>query len=319
VSVEDDKNISDALKHLENVDNINVIIQKDLDKSQKQIADIIIKNQDSADGSIDSANNIKDDADKIKDNADSIDDKTDGTVSDEVNTIKEDADKIKSEADKIIEYQKIIKGQNLELEATRNRLNNAIGNLGDQRSSFGIIEDKLEASETLNSRLKDQIKSKNEEIKRANSKAEQELRSRLMWMVIVGIVGVALCIASAVNGNAKAWTWAGVGAALVVTCIAVMHFYTQLAWAGLIGGAIVIVLLFFKIKRDLDLKRANEELVQTGEIMKDALPVKKKTELFGHGAVPGAIDNVQSKATKNLVHNVRKNKRDVWGPTVAKS
>jgi uncharacterized membrane protein len=313
-----DPNIKNAIKQLENVEKITVTVQKNLDESGKIVADVIIKNEDSTSKSTDSANIIKNEANTIKDTANKIDNKTDGKVKDEVNAIIEGSDKIITEADTIIALQKLIIEQNTLLLQVTNTLEDSKNKLSVVGSELKDANSKLEKSEKKISELEAALAAKDEEIKEANSEAKQQLNAKLIWMVIGGVLMIAICVASALNGNAKAWTFAGVGIVVVITCLCIMHFYTQLAWVGLICAVVVVVLLFFKVKRDNELKKANKELVHSTEVIKESLNTKQKEELFGKGAKPGVLYNIQSTSTEKLVNDERKVQATHWRPTLDK-
>tara|TARA_R110002020_G_scaffold90534_27_gene220514 strand:+ start:3975 stop:4847 length:873 start_codon:yes stop_codon:yes gene_type:complete len=228
--------------------------------------------------------------DIIKDEADKIDEKTKGAVKPEVAIIKSEADKIKV--------------LNSQLSNERANLNSAKELLSKSQS---VIEDR---DKTINELL---IK-----VDESNAAAKKSLNEKLVYMIIGGIILIGICVASAINGNGKAIGGAVVGVIIVICCITIMYMSPQLAWVGVIAIISAMVLLFIKVKRDLDLKKANTELIHSTEAIKDSLDPKKKAELFGTGAKPGMLFNIQSQTTEQIVNEERRKKQNMWQPTITK-
>lgn len=310
-SLEKDKNVTQSIEHVQAVKNTNKEIKANLDKSDKSLDKVIDETDKASSGSIESAAKIKVKAENIKADADNIDSKTDGKVKTEVDNIKDGVDIIKTEADNIIALQEIIKLQTLELQSVRKLLEDSKSKIDSNTKLLNLTESKLKKSATKISRLE-------KEVEIANSEVEKQTKAKLMWMVIGGIIAVALCIASAINGNAKAWTWAGCSAVVVIAAITVSHFYVQLAWVGIIGGVALVAVLGMKMKRDMDLSKANEELIHSTEAIKETLTPKQKSAVFGDGAKPGMVFSLQSKSTEKIVNEVRKKNSTFWRPTLDK-
>lgn len=226
----------------------------------------------------------------IKSEADKIDEKTKGAVKPEVTVIKNEADKIKTLNDQLIATQSNLKSANSLLAKSQN-----------------IID---ERDKTIKALL---IK-----VEKSNAEAKKNLNEKLVYLIIGGIILIALCVASAINGNAKAIGGAVIGVITVVSCITIMYMSPELAWVGFIAIVISLILLFVKVKRDLELKRANRELIHSTEAIKDTLDEKKKREIFGLGAKPGLLFNIQSKSTEKIINEERRNQKNMWESTIKK-
>ena len=146
----------------------------------------------------------------------------------------------------------------------------------------------------------------------ANTKAKKERDEKLNNLVIGSIILIVLSIIAGINGSSKAWMGVVGGITTIIICSTIMYYFENLKYIGGIAVVVTIALVALKVKRDKELKKANEEIIHSTEVIKNELSDDKKKELFGEGAKPGLLFNIQSTSTENIVKDTRKKKKDNW-------
>lgn len=133
---------------------------------------------------------------------------------------------------------------------------------------------------------------------KAQAQAKDALRARLMGLVVLGVVGLAICGALAFAGHRKAIYGAIACAILIgvaVTLAQAMPYVIFGVAAVIIGAA---GYLAYRLVRQ---KQTAKELVQTVEAAKQQMPLAVRRQFFSDGAIPGDVVKIQSDATRREV------------------
>jgi ABC-type multidrug transport system fused ATPase/permease subunit len=234
-------------------------------------------------------------AEKIKGETKKIGEKVPDKVDQEIKNINQ-------HTDNIIDFQRILQFQADKLTESKNKLNEAQSLVSDlQKHNADISKD--------NKVLK-------KEKEQAQKEKQAALFSKLIYLIITSIICLALCVVSALRGEPKA-IWGAVGSGVVmIIALAVSFFSIQFAIVGFIAvvaGLGLAIYIGFKNHAD---KKATTELVQTVEMAKSKLKREDKVDLFGTGAQIGKSHAIQSKSTNKIVHQIRKQEKEHWEPTI---
>jgi len=147
------------------------------------------------------------------------------------------------------------------------------------------------------------------ELKNENAEA---LRSKLYYLIIAGVLGLAVAAWMFIQGNPRAIAMGAAAVVLIVGALAVSFFFKGFAIVGFVVIAPVFALIFWKGYCDFQDKkqkakeeRANKELVKTVEHIKDNIDDETKVRLFGGRVDDGEVGILQSEETKELVRSNR--------------
>ncbi len=118
------------------------------------------------------------------------------------------------------------------------------------------------------------------------------------WLITVSIIGIAVSAAAFFNGSKLALgTLIGSGVALTMSLM-VVRYATVVAFAGLVGSGMVIILVALRNKKVF------KELVQTVEKTKEHFGDSYgKTMFFNKDS---HANEIQSKSTKRIVDKIQK-------------
>lgn len=151
-----------------------------------------------------------------------------------------------------------------------------------------------------------EIKKRDEKIAKLESDAAEAVQAKLIYLVIAGVVALAMSAWMFVQGNAKAIAMGAAAVVLIISALAVSFFMKGMAIVGFVVVAVVFVLLAFKMYLEFREKRARKELVKTVEHVKDNIDEPTKKKLFGDRVTDGEVGDLQSEDTKALVREERK-------------
>lgn len=155
---------------------------------------------------------------------------------------------------------------------------------------------------------------RDKKIAELESEAAEAMQAKLVYLVIIGVVCLALAAWMFVQGNAKAIAMGAAAVVLIIGALAVSFFMKGMALVGFIVVAVVFVLLAFKMYMEFRERRARKELVKTVEHIKDNIDDTTKTKLFGDRVTDGEVGGLQSEETKNLVRKERKALKEEFDP-----
>jgi ABC-type multidrug transport system fused ATPase/permease subunit len=234
-------------------------------------------------------------SESIKNEASNIGRKVPDKVDDELG-------KIEIHADNIITYQRVLQAQARRLEDATATLDRALLTINEMsKQNEDILSD--------NKKLK-----KEKEL--ANQEKQAALFSKLIYVIIASILALALCIVSALRGDAKA-IYGAIGAGVVIVVALGVSFHSkELAIVGfiaLIAGLALAIYIGYKGHVE---KKATRELVHTVEMTKAKLTNEDKLDIFGEGSVVGKAHAIQSESTNAVVNNIRKKEKEKWEHTI---
>jgi hypothetical protein len=234
-------------------------------------------------------------SESIKNEASNIGRKVPDKVDDELG-------KIEIHADNIITYQRVLQAQARRLEDATATLDRALLTINEMsKQNEDILSD--------NKKLK-----KEKEL--ANQEKQAALFSKLIYVIIASILALALCMVSAVRGDAKA-IYGAIGAGVVIVVALGVSFHSkELAIVGfiaLIAGLALAIYIGYKGHVE---KKATRELVHTVEMTKAKLTNEDKLDIFGEGSVVGKAHAIQSESTNAVVNNIRKKEKEKWEHTI---
>lgn len=194
------------------------------------------------------------------------------------------------------------------------KLREAKGDLVVMKQRLMDVENKLKAeSQNVDLWMKYANEAQNantklqDEIARLKDEGDKQFKRMLAYLGVICVsgIGISLLIAFFGGGRMALVVAAGFGITLAVSIAISIYMKTiALVTICILGVAFVGVLGYLGwqfIKNNT----IHKELVQTNELTKQYLPPEAREHLFGYGAEPGKIDQVQTKATKQQVQKIR--------------
>jgi hypothetical protein len=157
-----------------------------------------------------------------------------------------------------------------------------------------------------------------EESKKDKAALNDALRTRMNYLIMFGVIGVAAA-AGLLFAGYKAGIIVGVvsvvlvvGSMIVSTAIQVMEHLVPYIVGGVVLGCIgVAVWYIIKYKKDNKiLTTATVEITDTAEKLKSLATDVAKKKIFGDGLLPGVAQQIQSESTQAIVANIRENHID---------
>ena len=150
----------------------------------------------------------------------------------------------------------------------------------------------------------DAIKQKDAIIVEKENKIHDVLRNKLVWIIVGAIPMVGIFVVLGVLVNPAIGKAGAIGSGIVIA-IATFLGETLWMWPYIFGACAAIgigLLLYLAIKH----RNALMQLVQSGEIMNQALPPEEKSFIFGNGAIRGLLHDEQSSSTQKYVKYFKK-------------
>lgn len=192
-----------------------------------------------------------------------------------------------------------ITSETANLRELRGKLDGAITDLASAKTEVDKLTKLNGDLVTENQKLKDEIK-------------DQTTKAMIRLMVLC-VIGIGVSAALLFTGN-KLGMAIGVGCSVSLGCAVLIAKYSLFFAIG--AGALLIVGLGVLGYELWKRHKVSEELVQSGELMKMGMRPPVRHYLLGNGAVPGQVDIVQSKATKDFVKKTRKAAKIRLAPSV---
>lgn len=187
-----------------------------------------------------------------------------------------------------------------ELLAVQQKLTAAEADLKKQQETVTQWVEYGKKADAANATLKDE----NTKLK---DESAQELKKKMAYLAVICAAGIGISVLIAYFGKSK--TAIAVAASFAVTlgiCIAVSVYLKAIAIVTIsIIGVAFLGAIGYLGWQFIKGHRAEAELVHTAEITKQYLPTEAREHLFGYGAEPGKIDQIQSKTTQNRVKSIR--------------
>jgi len=244
-----------------------------------------------------SAEELGDIADNIGESADSIDTHV---IEIENLTPPENRPAIQPSLEGIGNETDELRSAQVSLAVMQDRLSDAELELQNQQAKIDIWTKYAKEREAENKAL-------NEKIRDLEDKQNRALKEKLAWIIIVSIAGIGVCLVLAFWTRSKMAIAVAAGLGITIAVSLAITIYMQqiaLITISIVGVALLLGLGYMAYYMFIG-NKSDEELVRTGEIMKQYLPVAARKELFGAGAAPGTIDQIQSKSTKERVTRIR--------------
>jgi hypothetical protein len=201
-------------------------------------------------------------------------------------------------------------------EVQRGELTKVSTSLRDTQGSLAAAESEIEQMKGIIESERAVIAKLEEDNAELEKKLGSALQRMLMYLVLAGVVMVAICGMLIVNGNAKAIGLGVAGIVLVVASLAISFFMTHLAIIGLCAGAIAILLIGYKIYEHHTHKKAIRETVKTTEKIKQHLHPEDRNREFGDMVGDGEVGAMQSDSTKKIVREERARLATEAAPTM---
>lgn len=262
------ESIDNATKNITNSSDIITTSNSDISKANNYI--------------LAKATDIGNTANTIKDKA--------PNVTSEANSIKKNSDDIIVLSNKITELTKL-NDKNIVIIAQQTDI--------IKQNSLTLDEAKLNI---------DQINKKNEELQKqlveANSAKSKLLFEKLMWLVIIGVIVLALSITACINGNSRAIGGVVASAVLIITSLAISYFAASLAFMGFVAVGIIFVVIGYIAYNKYITAKALSQTIETTEVIKNLIPTDIKAKVFDQGT--GAATVIQDRTTEDLVLAERK-------------
>lgn len=277
-------------------DNVNTKIQDKV----KQITDLTTENGKKTVEAITNNGNIAKTGEDIKDKAKSID-TTAKVIANKAPSVKSEADEISKNSNDIIKLTENVKTltKNNEELLLKIKINNE--QIAELTRALSTVSSDLQ-------KIEEQHIADTEKIAQLESDKEKLLFQKLIYIIIFGIITLALSITATINGETKAIGGIVASSVLIITCLAISYFAASLAFIGLIAVLLILVIIGYISYKKYITSKALKEVVQTTETMKTLLPDNVKQEVFKQGN--GIATTIQSATTENLIVNERKKLKD---------
>lgn len=146
-----------------------------------------------------------------------------------------------------------------------------------------------------------------ETIIRLENESTAKFNNMMAYLGATCAVGLGISLVVAFFGRSKMAIMIAVGFAVTLAIAAAVSLYLKtiaLVTICIIGAAFLGVIGYLAWQA-LKSKKIEEELVHSGELTKQYLPPEAREHIFGYGAEPGKIDQIQTKATKERVKKIR--------------
>lgn len=147
-----------------------------------------------------------------------------------------------------------------------------------------------------------------DEIAKLKDENAAEFKRMMGYLAVICASGIGICMVVAFLGRSKTAIAVAVGFGITLAVSAAVTLYLKaiaLVTIAVLGVAFLGVIAYMGWQA-LKNKKIEEELIQTGELTKQYLPPEAREHIFGYGAEPGKVDQIQTKATKERVKQVRK-------------
>ena len=236
-------------------------------------------------------------AENVGESADSIDRHANDI---EAATPPESRPAIKPSLDGIGQETDELRQAESEVRRLEGRVTDLQGDLVTEQERVKNWTDYASEAEAENAKLLDQIR----ELRDKNA---QQFKQMLAWIGVVSVAGIGVCLVLAIWTRSKVAIAVAVGfAATLATSIAVTMFMKEIALVTIIVlGTAFLGVIGYVGWQFFASRKMEEELVHTGELAKQYLPLEAREKLFGYGAEPGKVDEIQSKVTKERVKQIR--------------
>lgn len=249
---------------------------------------------------------LKDSSDRLGEAADAVRSGADGA---QAGAEAGDVQKVRQEAQNLRKTADDIDQEAVELEKSKNEVDVLIQQLTQADLQTSDLKKLYEACQgqlqQTNEDYQKQIDGYEDRIAELTSERDEALQKVLLGIIIGSILLVAFSVGSVINGNPKAVMWAATGVVSLVIANTMRTHSKVFATAGGIGLAICTGLIIYQFWRHRKAEQALEETVHSVEAVKQSLGDDKKKEIFGEGALPGTLDNIQSEGTKRLINEKR--------------
>lgn len=246
-----------------------------------------------------SSKDIGDISESVTKSADAIDNETETIRS---STDGEIATIIKPNLDAIDNETRDLRGDSEALKSIQEDLDETRNLLAEEQDKIDLLESAANTSVSEVEELKEQ----NQELR---DEAAREFKSKMAWIGVVSVFGIGASIILAFVTRSMVATVIAVGFVITLgVSIAVSLYMTQIGWITIaIAAASVVGILVYLGYSILGNNKSVDELIQTNEVTKNYLTQEAKDHIYGRGAEPGVADNVQSKSTKKIVRQIRRN------------
>jgi len=240
---------------------------------------------------------IKESADKIGVSADKIDNHT---TKIEENTPIANKPILKPEIDGIRIETTELRNVKSDLLVTKQQLSDTQSTLSKEEANVKKWVEYAGATDSKNAKLM-------EEIRVLKDQGSQMFKRNMAYLGMICTIGIGISLVLGFWARSKTALMVAIGFAItlaVATAVSIFLETIALVTICVIGVAFLIAIGYMGWQFMQD-RKVEKELVQTGEIAKQYLPPDIREHLFGYGAEPGKIDQIQSNTTKERVKKIR--------------
>lgn len=188
----------------------------------------------------------------------------------------------------------------VELSVVQKKLQDTESQIKAQQLNIDKLADYAKAADTNNLKLK-------EDIKKLEDENAAEFKRMMAYLGVVCVAGIGICLLVAFVSRSKTAIMVAIGFAITLAIsVAVTMYLKQIALVTIcVLGVVFLGVMVYLGLELLKNRKAEEELIHTNELTKQYLAPEAREHIFGYGAEPGKVDQIQSKSTQQRVKLVR--------------
>ena len=211
-------------------------------------------------------------------------------------TIQPHMDKIKENSDSIIKESANIQYSTIKLTSAKELLE-------DSKVKISQMEDDIKKIENERNEA---LKERDKAIEEKNS----QLNKLLRYLIVGSLALTGLFAALFFFTGSKIGLVGSAGCSMVMAVAIFVEAY--LKYLVLVGGGIMLILIFILIISILRQRKAFFEVVDTVEVTQENLDPKVRDALFGGPGETGIMDAIQSQETMKLVKEAKRKMPKLW-------
>jgi hypothetical protein len=186
------------------------------------------------------------------------------------------------------------------LVATQKNLENVEEQLKIEEENVNKWITYAQNADSANANLRD-------EVAKLKDENAATFKRMMAYLAVVCTAGIGICMVVAFFGRSKLAIAIAVGFGITLAISTAITLYMKaiaLVTIIILGVAFVGVIGYMGWQA-LKNRKIEAELVHTGELTKQYLAPEAREHIFGYGAEPGKVDQIQTKATKERVKQIR--------------
>lgn len=186
------------------------------------------------------------------------------------------------------------------LTAVQKKLEDTEGQLKAEQLNVSKWIDYANNADASNAKLKD-------EVSKLQDENAATFKRMMAYLAVICVAGIGICTVIAFFGRSKTAIMVAVGFGITLAVSTAVTLYLKaiaLVTIIVLGVAFAVVIGYMGWQA-FKSKKAEEELVHTGELAKQYLAPEAREHIFGYGAEPGKVAQIQSKSTQERVKQIR--------------